>query len=315
MKTFHNSKLKSEDHECRIKTAVVVCFVCCVAIILTSGVVHAQGLIVMAKKVTVELPLDPANSLWKSPASLEIPLAPQVMAKPRIYESPIKNLKVRALHNSKEIAFLMEWNDQTEDNTIDLNKFADAVALEFPSASVSVKPHFAMGDKENTVNIWLWKANWQKTPDSEKMYASVDDFLGGVMADNPISKTRKSPVENIIAQGFGSATDMEKSETQNISGNGKWESKKWFVVFRRALTSQDKYDVNFKEGRVTPVAFAVWNGSEGDRGGRKVVSTWYYAGLETEEKKTTYIYPFIALIVSAGIVAGIVFLIRKRRGA
>ncbi len=195
------------------------------------------------------------------------------------------------------------------------DKFSDVVALEFPSTSAAAKPHFAMGDKENTVNIWVWKASWQKTANSEKLYASVDDFLGGVLSDNPVSKPRKSPIENIVAQGFGSATDMEKSEIQDVAGNGKWESKKWSVVFKRTLTSRDKYDVSFKEGGVTPVAFAVWNGSDSDRGGRKVVSTWYYVGLETEEKKTTYIYPVIALFASAGIVAGLVFVIRKRRGA
>lgn len=291
------------------------CYLFCILILLMVGVAYSQGLVVMAKKVSGELPLDPAHGLWKGPATLEIPLAPQVMAKPRTYESPIKNLRVRALHNSREIAFLVEWDDQTEDSSLDLNKFSDAVALEFPSASAAAKPHFAMGDRENMVNIWTWKATWQKASDSEKMYASVDDFVGGVLADNPISKPRKSPIENIIAQGFGSATDMEKSEIQNIAGNSKWESKKWSVVFRRALTSPDKFDVSFKEGGVTPIAFAVWNGSDGDRGGRKVVSTWYYVGLETEEKKTIYIYPVIAFIVSAGLVAGLVFLIRKRRGA
>lgn len=279
------------------------------------GSAYSQGLVVMAKKVSGELPLDPSHSLWKGPGALEIPLAPQVMAIPRLYESTIKSLKVKALHNIKEIAFLVEWDNPTEDNTIDLGKFSDAVALEFPSASAAAKPNFAMGDKENAVNIWFWKAAWQRASNGEKMYATADDFLGGVTADNPISIPRKSPVENIIAQGFGSATDMEKSEARNLSGNGKWESKKWSVVFKRALTSQNKFDVSFKEGGVTPVAFAVWNGSDGNRGGRKVVSTWYYVGLETEERKTTYVYPVVALFVSAGVLSGIIFLIRKKRGA
>lgn len=282
---------------------------------LLIGSAFSQGLVVMAKKVSGDLPLDPSNSLWNAPSPLEIPLAPQVMAKPRTYESPIKSLKVKALHNSKEIAFLVEWSDQSEDSSLDLDKFPDAVALEFPSAAAAAKPHFAMGDKENTVNIWAWRANWQQVSDSERLYATVDDFAGGVLADNPVSRPKRSPVENIVAQGFGSATDMERSENQNIAGNGKWESKKWSVVFKRALATTDKFDVVFKEGGVTPLAFAVWNGFDGDRGGRKVVSTWYYVGLETEERKTTFIYPVIAFVVSAGIMAGIVLAIRKKRRA
>lgn len=281
-------------------------------LLLTAVTAHSQGLIVMAKKVYGELSLDSDNSMWKNAPSIEIPLAPQVMAKPRIYESNIKKLKVRALHNTKDIAFLVEWEDPTEDSAVDINKFSDAVALEFPSQTAKEKPHFAMGDKENTVNIWFWKAAWQKSEsDTDRAYATADDFLGGVQAGNPVAQ-RKAPVENIVAQGFGSATDMEKADIQNISGSGKWQANRWSVVFKRSLTSQDKFDVSFKEGGVTPVAFAVWDGSEGDRGGRKVVSTWYYVGLETEEKKTTYIYPVIAFIGALGIEAGIIFGIRNR---
>lgn len=308
---------REQRNDCRspVRYVRALCSVVLCLILAMAGIAYSQGLVVMAKKVSGELPLDPAHSLWNGPSVLEIPLAPQVMAKPRIYESPIKKLKVRALHNSREIAFLVEWADETEDSVLDLNRFSDALALEFPSRSAAAKPHFAMGDKENAVNIWVWKAAWQKTPKPEIMYASVDDFLGGVMADNPVSRPRTSPVENIVAQGYGSATDMEKSENQNVNGNGKWESKRWSVVIKSSLASPNKYDVSFNEGGVTPVAFAVWDGSDGDRGGRKVISTWYYVGLETEERKTIYLYPVIALIVAAGIVAGIIFVIRKRRGA
>ena len=138
------------------------------------------------------------------------------MAKPRIYESQMKSLKVRALHNTREIAFLVQWDDPTADDSIDVNKFTDAVALEFPASSAAVKPHFSMGDKENSVNIWFWKANWQKVSTPEKIYATVDDFNSGVLAGNPVSKPRPSLVENIIAKGFGSATDREKAENQRV---------------------------------------------------------------------------------------------------
>ncbi|RJQ50412.1 MAG: hypothetical protein C4526_12155 [Nitrospiraceae bacterium] len=274
---------------------------------------YSQGLIVMANKISGELPLDPDNSAWNRASGIEIPLAPQVMAKPRVYESGIKKLNVRALHNTKEAAFLLTWEDNTEDAAVDVDRFSDAVALEFPSSSSEGKPHFAMGDTEKTVNIWFWKAAWQSRSDGDKVYATSDDFLGGVLAGNPVSEERTLPVENLVAQGFGSATDMEKADIQNITGSGKWKSGKWAVVFKRPLTSDGRFNVKFKEGSVTPLAFAVWNGSEGDRGGRKVVSTWYYVGFETEEKKTIYFYPVLAFIGALGIEAGIIMGIRRKR--
>jgi hypothetical protein len=33
--------------------------------------------------------------------------------------------------------------------------------------------------------------------------------------------------------------------------------------------------VNIKKGESIPIAFAIWNGSENDRNGQKMVSTWY----------------------------------------
>ncbi len=289
----------------------ILCFILC--IIFSLGVAYSEGLVIMAKKVSEELPLDPKDRMWTEAYAITVPLAPQVMAKPRIYESRIKELKVRALHNTRDIAFLVEWEDPTEDATVDIDRFSDAVALEFPSQVAKAKPHFAMGDKENPVNIWFWKAAWQKREEKQRLYAMVDDFAGGIEVNNPVSKQRMNPVENIIAQGFGSATDMEKAETQNVTGRGIREGNKYLVVFKRALTSQERFDAIFKEGGVTPVSFAVWDGSEGHRGGRKVVSTWYYVGVETEEKKTTYIYPVIAFFVTSLILAGIIFFVRKKR--
>lgn len=276
--------------------------------------VHAKGgLMLMAKKIAGEMPTGPADGAWGGAAALDIPLAPQAMAKPRIYEATVKNLSVRALHNGRDIAFLIEWDDRTEDILLDEDKFADAVALQFPSAAAKEKPHFAMGDRENSVNIWFWKASWREQTNITKSYAVADDFVGGTLAGNPISE-RKTPVENIVAQGFGSATDMEKSAVQNVSGSGTWQSNRWAVVFKRALTSQNKLDVSFREGTVTPVAFALWNGSDGNRGGRKALSTWYYVGLETEEKKTLFLFPLLAFLMAAAVMAGVVIGLRKGRG-
>ncbi|MFN3395499.1 MAG: ethylbenzene dehydrogenase-related protein [Thermodesulfovibrionales bacterium] len=307
MRKIQDSRFKIQDYKYWVLFSVL-------CVLLFAGYVQSQGLVVMAKKVSGELPSDPKDGAWGKAVAINVPLVPQVMAKPRIYESKIKELKVRAMHNTKDIAFLIEWEDPTDDSSVDIDKFSDAVALEFPSQTAKEKPHFAMGDKENTVNIWFWKATWQKAVEGERLYAMVDDFAGGIEVGNPVSKQRAIPVENIIAQGFGSATDMEKANNQNVTGKGLRDGNRWIVLFKRPLSSSERFEALFKEGGVTPVAFAVWNGSDGERGGRKVVSTWYYVGLETEEKKTTYIYPIIAFIVTAAILAGIIFLVRKKRG-
>jgi DMSO reductase family type II enzyme heme b subunit len=52
------------------------------------------------------------------------------------------------------------------------------------------------------------------------------------------------------------------------------------VVFIRELKSKDVDDVKFVIGKQTPVAFAVWDGQNRDRNGRKVVSNWHKLLLE-----------------------------------
>jgi len=46
-------------------------------------------------------------------------------------------------------------------------------------------------------------------------------------------------------------------------------------VFVRKLKSDSKRKVNIKKGESIPLAIAIWNGSENDRNGQKMVSTWY----------------------------------------
>jgi DMSO reductase family type II enzyme heme b subunit len=67
---------------------------------------------------------------------------------------------------------------------------------------------------------------------------------------------------------------------QNVAGQGVWHDGFWSVVFMRDLASKEADDVNFQPGKATPVAFAVWNGEQGDRNGRKMVSNWYQLLLE-----------------------------------
>jgi complex iron-sulfur molybdoenzyme family reductase subunit gamma len=270
-------------------------------------------MIIMARKVTGPIPLDSNHALWKSASFIDVLLAPQVMAKPRVYTSEVEKMRVKALHNAEEIAFLVQWDDRSRDASEDLERFSDAVALEFPSTNAKKRSHFAMGDVENTVNIWFWKAVWEESPGRERVYAVADDFLGGVQAGNPLSKPRTSPVENMIAQGFGSATDMERTEGQPVSGSGKWQSHTWSVVFRRSLTTQNEFEVRFREGGVVPVSFAVWNGSEKHRGGRKAISTWYYVGMETETPATVYLYPLLTFLGTGALLIGLVFVVRKRK--
>jgi len=90
---------------------------------------------------------------------------------------------------------------------------------------------------------------------------------------------RLSPVEDLVAGGFGTLTS-EPAEGQNVQGNGTWENGRWRVVFNRDLASSESEDVTFKAGQVYSVAFAAWDGANGERNGQKSTSQWVSLQLE-----------------------------------
>jgi DMSO reductase family type II enzyme heme b subunit len=65
-----------------------------------------------------------------------------------------------------------------------------------------------------------------------------------------------------------------------VAGKGIWRDGHWSVVFVRELKSRDADDVKFIPRNSVPVAFAIWDGENRDRNGRKVISNWYQLTLE-----------------------------------
>jgi DMSO reductase family type II enzyme heme b subunit len=65
-----------------------------------------------------------------------------------------------------------------------------------------------------------------------------------------------------------------------VTGKGIWRDGHWEVVFVRELKSREDEDVKFIPGKQVPVAFAIWDGENRDRNGRKVISNWYQLTLE-----------------------------------
>jgi DMSO reductase family type II enzyme heme b subunit len=143
------------------------------------------------------------------------------------------------------------------------------------------------------VNIWQWKAGWQQEveghrTDMHDLYASMHVDLysqtntlyrTAEAAHNLMAEPHRSPVEDANARGFGTLT-AQRPEGQNVRGRGVWHDGFWNVVFLRELESPEADDVKFGAGRPAPVAFAVWNGEQRDRNGRKVVSNWYQLVLD-----------------------------------
>ena len=89
---------------------------------------------------------------------------------------------------------------------------------------------------------------------------------------------RHDAAENRTAQGFGTLRAHPRP-AQNIEATGEYSTGSYRVQFTRAL-SADANTIRLVPGGTVPVAFAVWNGSAGDRDGKKSVTIWQELLLE-----------------------------------
>jgi hypothetical protein len=261
----------------------------------------SQGTSIVAAQISDALPVDDvAAAAWQGATAVSIPLSAQIVARPIFPQANIKAITARALYNDEQVAFLLEWEDDTiDDSTVRVQDFADSVALQFPL--IEGQPFFCMGQQGGNVNIWHWKADWQadiiarQDVDTVYPHMYVDDYpfadqeagaaapvtsyedvnyvtalAAGNLLANPSHTT---PVEDLISGSFGSLT-AKPAAMQNVWGHGEHVNGKWRVIFVRDLITAEADDVQFEAGQVYSVAFAAWDGANEERNGQKSTSQW-----------------------------------------
>ncbi len=256
------------------------------------GPAPGNGELAVLSSTTTESELsDPRAAGWTKAPGTSIPLS-------RLWQknsTTAAAVTVRAQYNGRYIAFLLEWTDtQKEAGSYRIQDFQDAAAVQF--SLTDSETFLGMGARNNPVNLWFWRSEWQTrvdnpaVPDIRHTYTNTADdgdvstypaaisavtLLAGRDAMNPIAReSLSSPVEDLNAAGAGTLTS-QKPDQQNVKGRGVSDGNKWRVAFVRELRTKDREDIQFKTGKLYPVAFAIWNGSEKDRNGQKLVSTWY----------------------------------------
>jgi complex iron-sulfur molybdoenzyme family reductase subunit gamma len=123
-------------------------------------------------------------------------------------------------------------------------EFADAAAVQFP-VNTSSRPPIAMGGPDNRVNVWYWSG--------------------------------ATGTQELLAGGAGSTTPFQNPTVQaNASHAGTGENATWTVVYSRSLEASGENRTDLRTDDDLDVAFAVWNGSNGERSGQKAVSEWHY---------------------------------------
>jgi mono/diheme cytochrome c family protein len=260
--------------------------------------VEMKKFTIVARRLA-QVPDHPDAGTWRRAEPVNLHLMPLWWRAERPEE-----VTVRAVHDGRDIALLMAWSDATHDHTaIRPQDFRDAAAVQF--SLTPDPPFFAMGAKNQFVNIWMWKSERQADmepafQDLDKIYPNIGldsypnyqvspleqptrqaltlksdpTFVTGWGAGNIVSDPeRNSAAEDLMAQGFGTLRARPRVD-QAVHARGVYGTGTYRVIFRRPLAAKGERAVALTPGTVVSVGFAVWNGSAGDRDGKKSVTIW-----------------------------------------
>jgi hypothetical protein len=261
---------------------------------------NEQGVLFVRELPSGQLPAGPHALEWAALPAIDVAVTPQVITMPLLEQASIGQVRVQGFVCGGVIAWRMAWADATIDANVDVARFTDAVAIQFP---IGRDASFMMGERGKSVQILHWKALWQK--DLDEHFQDVQDlhpnywtdlywFAEGAFpyavpaaftnekskawfvaeqAGNPLAQfDRFDPVEELLAEGFGTLTHQEADVTE---GRGEWKDGLWATVFVRPLTTDDALDHQFVRGQRGRLSVAVWEGSAGNVGGRKHWSDWF----------------------------------------
>ncbi len=228
-----------------------------------------------AKKIQGEISDDFNAPVWKDAQASFVPLGGQLQTRPKSYFPTVRNLIVRAVHNSKEIALYIHWDDPSLDPTLKkftevkesppaplpehlqgqeadeplepvMPEYPDAIAVQFPvHLDAPQKPYFLNGDADHPVNIWKWTTATDKAIE-------------------------------IHANGLDGWAHEEKSTVHTKS---RFSYGRYSVILKRTL-KEDEGDIEFRTGKPIPIAFNIWDGYHEETGNKKSISSWFTLWLD-----------------------------------
>ena len=244
------------------------------------------------------LPDGALDEEWKRGSFASLHLFPQIIKEPRLFTPSLDTLSLKALYNKDELMMLIEWDDRTLSSpaskvSTDIaggTHFPDALAVEFPSANPSTGkssrlPFFGEGDSERPVNIWYWRGTGGATKETG----------GG---------------EVKLYSATGSSKRKEaKPDIKGVTAKGVYRDGTWRVVIKRSLrTNNPDTEIQFDKTTL-PVAFAVWDGSNLERGSKHVLTSWHKISFQERSNYRLFIWP-----VTAGVFLLLIELMWLRSG-
>jgi len=254
------------------------------------------GRVIKAVRLEGHLPDGPEDPLWKKAGYASFALFPQMVMKERHFTPTLDSVSVKALYNERDVAFLLEWDDRTKsvpgereaEKLASGTLYRDEAAIQFPLSVVrgGRRPSIAMGTAAEPVLIWFWQG-----PDAEGPERTLVLRAGGPRAVRPIGGRP-------VSGGQG------REAARGPGARGTYSDGTWRVVMKGPMSSSTARGVGaggvMKDKGLVPVAIALWDGSNGERGSRHELTAWLWLDMR-EEGGSALTWPFVVfLVVAAG---------------
>ncbi|CAN5326091.1 hypothetical protein BH10ACI3_BH10ACI3_02710 [soil metagenome] len=255
-----------------------------------------RAVVITPEVIAVSKPnitLDPNDKVWNDVSTHISKLILQDLVDPRLMEASTQEVQVKAITNGSEIAFRIEWLDDTQNDLPGPHHFMDGCAVQLPLAIEKDVPAPQMGEVGKTVQISYWRADWQaimegradviqsihpnalpdhypfdaksleKNPEKQKEMALR--YAPARALGNRREGPRETPVEDLIAEGPGTLSPNPQAFS---NGKGIKTKSGWAVVISRPIPA------GFSAATPSQIAFAVWEGSHIEVGARKMRTGW-----------------------------------------
>ncbi len=274
--------------------------------------------VVRAQEMQGSLPTTPADSAWNQAERFYIPLAGQIVLKPRWFAPTVDGVWVQALHNGTELAVRATWNDPSRSPDPEWNEWQQRVQAFMephedapaPTSSPAAAPAPAAAAANPVAP--LPDVLVLQFPPTLPMGMERPYFLMGTAAKPTyLWKWRSDTNTAVEATGKGFA-NLEPLAGGQLTGTSAFDQGQWSVVFRRPVVSADSANrLNFRTGVPIPMAVFAWDGNNGESATRGSISTWYYIYLDQKTPRTVYATPVATIALTAGL--GLLFVRRAQK--
>lgn len=230
---------------------------------------------IAAERIEGEIPMDPEDPIWQNTKSNYFPLLGQVTVEPRRFWPTVDDIYVKVIHNGKEVAFLIEWDDPTKSpvapNKVYPLQYSDGFDLQLPIElpdNPTKKPYFIGGDKKRKAGVWSWNSESEQA---------------------------------VLLKGKGIYSRKVVEGATPIETKASYEDGRWTLLMKRAMKTDNENELQFEAGKFMPIAFQALDGSEGDTGTLRSMSTYYWLVLKPEMPKSRYAAAAVAFILTLGL--------------